>query len=235
MAVRWQTDVLHGLGENKGQHTAVPAACARFTPEDAAKARRYARISSVGRSRYAHPAGHRSHQRGSGCGTARGFRWIGQLLMAVDKIRAPMQEQATSSARQRPTRDSRRGCRRTGPARHGAPRACHPRRQAPHWPAGTKPGAATKPATETKAAAGKAAAGPKSAARPKPAAGTKAAARGEACRRRAEGTAEPKRPPGQGRRRDQSRCRDQPSAEAKAATGTKPGAAPEARHRAKPQ
>src|SRR6266513_3940320 len=45
MAVRWQTGVRHQLRENKGEHTAAPAACARFTPEDAAKARRHARIS----------------------------------------------------------------------------------------------------------------------------------------------------------------------------------------------
>jgi len=45
MAVRWQTDVRYALGENKGKHTAAPAACSRFTPEDAAKARRHARTS----------------------------------------------------------------------------------------------------------------------------------------------------------------------------------------------
>jgi len=45
MAVRWQTDVRCALGENKGKQTAAPAACSRFTPEGAAKARRHARIS----------------------------------------------------------------------------------------------------------------------------------------------------------------------------------------------
>jgi hypothetical protein len=45
IAVRWQTGVRFALGENEGKHTAAPAACSRFTPEDAAKARRHARIS----------------------------------------------------------------------------------------------------------------------------------------------------------------------------------------------
>jgi len=45
MAVRWQTDVRYAPGENKGKHTAAPAACSRFTPEDPAKARRHARTS----------------------------------------------------------------------------------------------------------------------------------------------------------------------------------------------
>jgi hypothetical protein len=46
MAVRWLTDVRYALGENKGKHTAAPAACSRFTPEDAAKARRHAQLST---------------------------------------------------------------------------------------------------------------------------------------------------------------------------------------------
>jgi hypothetical protein len=46
MAVRWLTDVRYALGENQGKHTAAPAACSRFTPEDAAKARRHAQMST---------------------------------------------------------------------------------------------------------------------------------------------------------------------------------------------
>jgi hypothetical protein len=46
MAVRWLTDVRYALGENQGKHTAAPAACSRFTSEDAAKARRHAQMST---------------------------------------------------------------------------------------------------------------------------------------------------------------------------------------------
>src|SRR6185312_13811351 len=99
------------------------------------------------------------------------FAGIGQLLMAVDKIRAQMQEQAASPAAQ-PPRAQADGTSNLTALRERANPA-----KPSTGPGGTKPGTATKPATETKAAPGvKAAAGPKSAATPKAAAGPTAAA-----------------------------------------------------------
>ena len=108
------------------------------------------------------------------------FAGIGQLLMAVDKIRAQMQEQATSTApgQQRP------GAAQPPPGQaDGAGNVTVPRERATPatkpgaGPGGTKPGAATKPAAGTKPAAReKSGAGPKPAAGAKPAAGTKPAA-----------------------------------------------------------
>jgi hypothetical protein len=107
------------------------------------------------------------------------FAGIGQLLMAVDKIRAQMQEQATSSAAPAQERPSA-----AQPPQGQADGASNvtvlrERATAPTKPGGTKPGAVTKPAA-TKAAAGarpaagpKPAAGAKLSAEEKPAAGTK--------------------------------------------------------------
>jgi hypothetical protein len=81
------------------------------------------------------------------------FAGIGQLLMAVDKIRAQMQEQATSSApsQQRPSAGQPRPGQADGTGtvavlRERATSATKP----PAGPAGTKPGTATKPAAATK-------------------------------------------------------------------------------------
>src|SRR5215470_1556530 len=107
------------------------------------------------------------------------FAGIGQLLMAVDKIRAQMQEQATSSApasQQRPSAGQPPPARADGTGTVLRERATHTTRPAAA-PAETKPAAATKPAAGTKAAAGtKPATGAKPAARA--AAGTKPAAAG---------------------------------------------------------
>src|SRR5215467_5660328 len=101
------------------------------------------------------------------------FAGIGQLLMAVDKIRAQMQEQATSS---QPPRGQADGTSNVTPLRERATPAAKPGA----GPDVTKPGAAPKPAAGTKpAAAPKSAAGAKSAAAPKPAAETKLSAEGK--------------------------------------------------------
>src|SRR5215469_10839607 len=85
------------------------------------------------------------------------FAGIGQLLMAVDKIRAQMQEQATSSA----------------PGQH-RPGAATKSAAGPKATDGTKPAAGPKAAGGTKSAAGpKAAAGAKAAPGAKSAAGPK--------------------------------------------------------------
>src|SRR5215468_3349430 len=112
------------------------------------------------------------------------FAGIGQLLMAVDKIRAQMQEQAASSAppsQQRPSAGQPPPGQADGTGtvtvlRDRATSATKP----PAGPAGTKPGAATKPAAGTKpgaatkpAAGNKPGGGAKAAAATKPAAGTK--------------------------------------------------------------
>jgi hypothetical protein len=109
------------------------------------------------------------------------FAGIGQVLMAVDKIRAQIQEQATSSAapsQQRPSaaqppRGQADGTSNVTMLREHATPATKP----DAGPGGTKAGAATKPATGTKPAAGpKSAAGTKLSAEGKPAAGTKPSA-----------------------------------------------------------
>src|SRR5215469_12790891 len=75
VAVRWQTDVWYALGENKGKHTTAPRSLLAFHAGGRSKDATARPDKQVGRSRYAYPAGHRSHERGSGCGAARGFRW----------------------------------------------------------------------------------------------------------------------------------------------------------------
>jgi hypothetical protein len=114
------------------------------------------------------------------------FAGIGQLLMAVDKIRAQMQEQATSAApgQQRPSaaqppRGQADGASNVTALRGRATTATKPGAGpgGAKAGAGTKQGAATKPTAGTKqGAATKRAAGPKSAARPKSAAAPKSAA-----------------------------------------------------------
>ncbi|HEY1324531.1 MAG TPA: hypothetical protein VGF32_30005 [Streptosporangiaceae bacterium] len=153
------------------------------------------------------------------------FAGIGQLLMAVDKVRAQMQEQATSSA----------------PGQHRTSAAQPPPGQADGTsnvtvlreratptvtkpgtpPGGTGPGAATKSAAGPKAAAGaKSAAGPKAAAGAKTAAEPKAAAAPKAA-------AEPKAAGGSkstaGRK---AAAAPKAAAEAKAASGPKSTAGP---------
>jgi hypothetical protein len=80
------------------------------------------------------------------------FAGIGQLLMAVDKIRAQMQEQATSSApasQQRPSAGQPPPARADGTGTVLRERAT-PTTKPPAGPAETKAGAATKPAARTK-------------------------------------------------------------------------------------
>jgi hypothetical protein len=146
------------------------------------------------------------------------FAGIGQLLMAVDKIRAQMQEQATSSA---PASQQRPGAGQPPPARADGTgtvlrERAAPATKPPAGPAETKPDTATKPAAGAKAAAGtkpatgakppaRAAAGTKPAAGgTKPGAAAKAAAATKPAANAAAGT--------------------KPGATAKAAAGTKPGA-----------
>src|SRR5262249_4572334 len=93
------------------------------------------------------------------------FAGIGQLLMAVDKIRAQMQEQATSSAAAGQHRPSA-----AQPSREQADGTSNVTVLHERATPVTKPGAATKSAAGPKAAAGaKPAAGPKAAAGAKPA------------------------------------------------------------------
>ncbi len=134
------------------------------------------------------------------------FAGIGQLLMAVDKIRAQIQEQATASAapgQQRPSatpppQGQADGTSNVTALRERATPAAKPG-------AGTKPAAGTKLATAPKSASGaKSPAGTKSVAGPKSAAGTEPA------------------------------TRTTPSAEGKPAAGTKPGAGATKPAKAKP-
>ena len=171
MAVRWQTSVRHALGENKGEHTTAPAAGARFTPEDAAKARRHARISICREITMPIPQVTDRIKEAPAVALRAVFAGIGQLLMAVDKIRAQMQEQATSAApsQQRPSAAQPPPGQADGASNITVLRErATPATKPGAGPGGTKPAAASKPAAGTKPAAGE-----KSAAGPKPAAGTK--------------------------------------------------------------
>ena len=150
------------------------------------------------------------------------FAGIGQLLMAVDKIRAQMQEQATSSApasQQRPSAGQPPPVRADGTGTVLRERAT-PTTKPPAGPAETKPDTATKPAAGAKAAAGtKAAAQTKAAAGTKPATGAKPAARAAAGARpgataKAAAATKPAARAAAG---------PKPGATAKAAAGTKPG------------
>src|SRR5215475_1529842 len=81
------------------------------------------------------------------------FAGIGQLLMAVDKIRAQMQEQATSSAppsQQRPSAGQPPPGQADGTGTVTALRDRSTSAKPPAGPAGAKPGAATKPRAGTK-------------------------------------------------------------------------------------
>jgi hypothetical protein len=142
------------------------------------------------------------------------FAGIGQLLMAVDKIRAQMQEQATSSA---PASQQRPGAGQPPPARADGTgtvlrERAAPATKPPAGPAETKPDTATKPAAGAKAAAGtKPATGAKPATGTKAAAGTKPATGAKPPARAAAGT----KPAAGGTK---------PGAAAKAAAATKPAA-----------
>src|SRR5262245_26014745 len=102
------------------------------------------------------------------------FAGIGQLLMAVDKIRAQMQEQATSSA---PSSQQRPSAGQPPPGQAdgaGTVTVLRERATSATKPAGAKPGAATKPAAGAKpGAATKPPAGTKPGAATEPPAGTK--------------------------------------------------------------
>jgi hypothetical protein len=146
------------------------------------------------------------------------FAGIGQLLMAVDKIRAQMQEQATSSAppsQQRPGADQPPGqVDGTGTVTALRERAT-PATKPPAGPAGTKPGTATKPPAATKPGA---ATKPPAATKPaaKAAAGTEPGTAAKAAARTK---------PGSGAR---AAAATKPAAEAAAGTGPGTGAAKQA-------
>jgi hypothetical protein len=150
------------------------------------------------------------------------FAGIGQLLMAVDKIRAQMQEQATSAApgQQRPSAaqpppGQADGASNVTVLRERATPATKPGA----GPGGTKPGAATKPAAGTKPAGGeKSAAGPKSTAGTKPATEAKPAA-GTKPGTATKPAAGEKSAPG-----TKPATAAKPGADAAKSAGTKPGA-----------
>ena len=151
------------------------------------------------------------------------FAGIGQLLMAVDKIRAQMQEQATSSAapaQQQPSAKPPPQGQADGTSNVTVLRErAAPTTKPGAGPSATRPGATTKAAAGTKLAAGaKPAAGPKPAAAAKPATGPKSAA-GTKPAAGPKSAAGPKPAAG-----PKSAARTKLGAEGKPAAGTKPGA-----------
>jgi hypothetical protein len=157
------------------------------------------------------------------------FAGIGQLLMAVDKIRAQMQEQATSSAapaQQQPSAKPPPQGQADGTSNVTVLRErAAPTTKPGAGPGATRPGATTKATAGTKlAAAPKSAAGAKSAAGPKPAAGAKSAAGTKPATgpKSAAGTKSAAGPkPAAG---PKSAAGTKLGAEGKPAAGTKPGA-----------